>query len=61
VNYAAEAVEDTARKMAIAGVKARIMIDCSHANSSKDYRRQSLVCHEVAAQIAAAIAALWAQ
>ena len=52
VNYAAEAVEDTARKMAIAGVKARIMIDCSHANSSKDYRRQSLVCHEVAAQIA---------
>ncbi len=36
-----------------AGVKPRIMIDCSHANSNKDYRRQTLVCHDVAAQIAA--------
>ena len=31
----------------------RIMIDFSHANSSKDYRRQALVCHDVAGQIAA--------
>ena len=29
------------------------MIDFSHANSGKDYRRQALVCHDVAAQIAA--------
>jgi 3-deoxy-7-phosphoheptulonate synthase len=29
------------------------MIDFSHANSNKDYRRQSIVCHDVAAQIAA--------
>ena len=28
------------------------MIDCSHANSNKDYRRQVNVCHEVADQIA---------
>jgi 3-deoxy-7-phosphoheptulonate synthase len=28
------------------------MIDFSHANSSKDYRRQPIVCHDVAAQIA---------
>jgi 3-deoxy-7-phosphoheptulonate synthase len=28
------------------------MIDFSHANSSKDYRRQSAVCHDVAGQIA---------
>ncbi len=28
------------------------MIDFSHANSSKDYRRQAIVCHDVAAQIA---------
>jgi 3-deoxy-7-phosphoheptulonate synthase len=27
------------------------MIDFSHANSQKDYRRQSIVCHDVAAQI----------
>ena len=28
------------------------MIDCSHANSSKDYKRQALVCRDVAEQIA---------
>jgi len=53
VNYTAECVAATAAKMEGAGVKPRIMIDCSHANSSKDYRRQALVCHDVAAQIAA--------
>jgi 3-deoxy-7-phosphoheptulonate synthase len=36
-----------------AGIAPRIMIDFSHANSSKDYRRQALVCHDVAGQIAA--------
>jgi 3-deoxy-7-phosphoheptulonate synthase len=34
------------------GLAPRIMIDFSHANSSKDYRRQAVVCHDVAAQIA---------
>ena len=29
------------------------MIDCSHANSHKDYTRQALVCRDVASQIAA--------
>ena len=29
------------------------MIDCSHANSNKDYTRQALVAHDVAAQVAA--------
>ncbi len=27
------------------------MIDCSHANSNKDYRRQALVCRDVASQL----------
>jgi 3-deoxy-7-phosphoheptulonate synthase len=53
VNYTAECVADTAAKMEQAGVAPRIMIDFSHANSSKDYRRQAIVCHDVAAQIAA--------
>jgi 3-deoxy-7-phosphoheptulonate synthase len=35
-----------------AGIAPRIMIDFSHANSSKDYRRQAEVCHNVAAQVA---------
>jgi 3-deoxy-7-phosphoheptulonate synthase len=53
VNYTAESVADTAAKMENAGIQPRIMIDFSHANSSKDYRRQAVVCHDVAAQIAA--------
>jgi 3-deoxy-7-phosphoheptulonate synthase len=53
VNYTAEAVAATAEKMAASGLDPRIMIDLSHANSNKDYRRQSIVCHDVAAQIAA--------
>jgi 3-deoxy-7-phosphoheptulonate synthase len=52
VNYTAESVADTAAKMEKAGVPPRIMIDFSHANSSKDYRRQAIVCHDVAGQIA---------
>ncbi len=53
VNYTADAVADTAAKMTKAGLEPRIMIDLSHANSNKDYRRQAIVCHDVAAQIAA--------
>ena len=53
VNYTAESVADTAAKMLAAKIQPRIMIDCSHANSLKDYKRQALVCQDVAAQIAA--------
>ena len=53
VNYAAESVAKTAAQMEKAGLQPRIMIDFSHANSSKDYRRQATVCHDVAGQIAA--------
>jgi 3-deoxy-7-phosphoheptulonate synthase len=53
VNYTAEAVADAAARMERAGLPARIMIDFSHANSQKDYRRQPQVSHDVAAQIAA--------
>ena len=52
-NYAAESVAETAEQMEKAGVSPRIMIDCSHANSRKDYTRQGLVCRDVAAQVAA--------
>ena len=53
VNYTADCVADTAARMEKAGIQPRIMIDFSHANSGKDYRRQAIVCHDVAAQIAA--------
>ncbi len=52
VNYTAESVAQTAAQMEKAGLPPRIMIDFSHANSGKDYRRQAIVCHDVAAQIA---------
>jgi len=52
-NYAAEFVAETAAQMKVAGLQSRIMIDCSHANSLKDYTRQPQVCRDVAAQIAA--------
>jgi 3-deoxy-7-phosphoheptulonate synthase len=53
VNYAAASVAETAALMERAGIAPRIMIDFSHANSGKDFRRQSVVGRDVAAQIAA--------
>jgi len=52
-NYDAASVAQTTAQMEKAGVAPRIMIDCSHANSNKDYKRQPIVCRDVAAQIAA--------
>jgi 3-deoxy-7-phosphoheptulonate synthase len=52
-NYDATSVASSAEQMEKAGVKPRIMIDCSHANSGKDHKKQGAVCREVAAQIAA--------
>ena len=52
VNYTADCVADAAARMERAGLKPRIMIDLSHANSNKDYRRQTIVGHDVTGQIA---------
>lgn len=52
-NYDAASVAEVSSKMQKAGLDPRIMIDCSHANSSKDYTRQPIVCHEIAEQVAA--------
>jgi 3-deoxy-7-phosphoheptulonate synthase len=52
VNYTAENVAETTAQMEKAGLAPRIMIDCSHANSNKDYTRQALVCRDVANQVA---------
>jgi 3-deoxy-7-phosphoheptulonate synthase len=52
VNYTAEAVQDTCDRLQKAGLKPNVMIDCSHANSSKDYTKQTSVCRNVAAQVA---------
>jgi 3-deoxy-7-phosphoheptulonate synthase len=52
-NYDAGAVESTSMQLEKANLPARIMIDCSHANSSKDYTRQGAVAHDIAGQILA--------
>jgi 3-deoxy-7-phosphoheptulonate synthase len=51
-NYDAESVRETKKKLVAAGLDPFLMIDCSHANSAKDYRRQPAVAAEIAAQIA---------
>jgi 3-deoxy-7-phosphoheptulonate synthase len=53
VNYTADAVAGAVAMLEKAGLEPRVMIDFSHANSNKDYRRQGAVCHDVAAQVAA--------
>ena len=52
VNYTTESVAQACKQLEDAGLPPRVMIDCSHANSSKDYTRQAVVCRDVAGQIA---------
>ena len=52
-NYDAAHVDAAAREIAAAALAARLMIDFSHANSVKDFKRQLDVANDVAAQIAA--------
>jgi 3-deoxy-7-phosphoheptulonate synthase len=52
VNYTAEAVAQVTDQLQRSGLPARVMIDCSHANSNKDHRRQHPVCKDVGRQIA---------
>ncbi len=51
-NFDHLSVEMAAGELAKAGVATRVMIDCSHDNSQKDYRRQGEVCATVADQVA---------
>ena len=52
-NYDAAHVDAAAREIAAAALAARLMIDFSHANSNKDFKRQINVAKDVAAQLAA--------
>jgi 3-deoxy-7-phosphoheptulonate synthase len=52
-NYDAASVASACAELAKAKLVERLMIDCSHANAAKDYRRQSTVATDVAGQIAA--------
>ncbi|MCW9014260.1 MAG: 3-deoxy-7-phosphoheptulonate synthase [Gammaproteobacteria bacterium] len=52
-NYDAASVNDAASKLKKNGQRAKLMVDCSHANSEKSHARQLEVCRDVASQIAA--------
>lgn len=50
-NYQAEFVQQCEQELAKVGLEQSIMIDCSHGNSNKDYRRQPLVAEDAVQQI----------
>jgi len=52
INYDVASVESTCRELGAAGLAARLMVDCSHANSQKQHERQIAVAADVGAQIA---------
>src|SRR3954466_13794576 len=52
-NYDAASVQAACAELARAGLPERLMIDCSHANSSKDYRRQVEVARDIGRQLEA--------
>ena len=53
-NYDAKSIAETVSSLEKSGMaNSRLMIDCSHANSGKDFRRQPLVAADVTGQIAA--------
>ncbi len=52
-NYDAASVEAACKELATAGLAAKLMIDCSHANSQRRHEQQPEVARDVAAQIAA--------
>lgn len=51
-NYDATHVAGAVKDLAGAGLPEKVMVDFSHANASKDFRKQADVCDDVAAQIA---------
>lgn len=50
-NYDAASVEQACRDLEAAGLPGRLMVDCSHANSSKQHEKQIDVARDIAAQI----------
>jgi 3-deoxy-7-phosphoheptulonate synthase len=49
-NYSAESIKTAAAALAKHDLPARLIVDCSHANSNKDFRRQCVVWNDVVQQ-----------
>jgi len=52
-NYDAESVAQAIDNQQDTGIKRKLMIDCSHANSNKDHRQQLVVIEEIASRLPA--------
>ena len=50
-NYDASSIEECQRLLAKAGLEPRVMVDCSHAQTSKDYTRQPAVLAALVEQV----------
>jgi 3-deoxy-7-phosphoheptulonate synthase len=51
-NYDAQSIADAKAKLEKAGLRPRLMVDCSHGNSEKNHRNQPKVAKALAEQIA---------
>ena len=52
-NYEAKAVEPVLEQLAAVDLPQKLIVDCSHGNSNKDYTRQTTVAKDLADQISA--------
>jgi 3-deoxy-7-phosphoheptulonate synthase len=50
-NYDTRSIEECQRLLAKAGLEPRVMVDCSHAQTSKDYTRQPAVLDALVEQV----------
>ena len=50
-NYKSESIEDTSNLLTEAGLKASMMVDMSHGNSSKQHKKQIEVCKSICNQL----------
>ena len=52
-NYDTKSVQAACEILINSGLAAKLMVDCSHGNSSKDYNKQKHVANDIAAQLSA--------
>ncbi len=58
-NYDAGSIGSACAELETAGLNPRLMIDFSHANSGKEFKRQTDVCRDVGGQIASGSASIF--
>ncbi|CAG9172563.1 3-deoxy-7-phosphoheptulonate synthase [Cupriavidus pampae] len=58
-NYDADSVATACRELEAAGLRSSLMVDCSHANSSKQHQKQIDVAKDVAQQVSSGSASVF--